>query len=132
MEVGNLKVINNNRLIKLFAVGVGNRSGSAVSKSKDISGFKVFRSNPLIYYPEGVYGSCFYFLAVYEDVDKYIGFLAEGAENLFILVLASFGVDGKKEPESFSLFWYSLREALNFLSENQNCFNLLYNSEKIL
>ena len=92
MEVGNLKVINYNRFIKLFAVGVCNRSGSAVSKSKDISGFKVFRRYPLIFYPEGMYGSCFYFLAVYEDVDKYIGLFAEGAEDFFVLAFACFGV----------------------------------------
>ena len=37
MELSNLEIIDNNRLIKLFAVGVCNRSSSAVSKSKDIT-----------------------------------------------------------------------------------------------
>ena len=32
MEVGNLKVIDYNRFVKLFAVGVGNRSSSTVSE----------------------------------------------------------------------------------------------------
>ena len=90
MEVGNLEVIYNNRFIKLFAVCVGNRSCCTVCKSKNIANFKILCRYPLIYYPEGMYGSCFYFLIVYEDVDKYIGFLAEGAENLFILTFARF------------------------------------------
>ena len=104
MEVRNLEVINYNRFIKLFAVGVGNRSSSTVSKSKDISGFKILCRYPLIFDPEGMYGSCFYFLAVYEDVDKYIGFLAEGAENLFILTLARFGVGRVNIVARFDLF----------------------------
>ena len=104
MEVGNLKVIDYNRFVKLFAVGVCNRSGSAVCKSKGISGFKILCRYPLIYYPEGMYGSCFYFLTVYEDVDKYIGFLAEGAENLFILTFARFGVGGVNKVACFDLF----------------------------
>ena len=90
MEIGNLEVINNNRLIKLLAVGVCNRGGSTVCKSKDIAGFKILCGYPLIYYPEGMYGSCFYFLSVYEDVDKYIGLFAEGTEDFFILILARF------------------------------------------
>ena len=104
MEIGNLEVINNNRFSKLFAVGVGNRSGSTVCKSKDIAGFKILCGYPLIYYPEGMYRGSFYLLAVYEDVDKYIGFLAEGAENLFILTFARFGVGGVNRVACFDLF----------------------------
>ena len=104
MEIGNLEVINYNRYIKLFAVGVCNRSCSTVSKSKDIAGFKILCRYPLIYYPEGMYGSCFYFFAVYEDVDKYIGFLAEGAEDFLILTFARFGVGGIYKVACFYLF----------------------------
>ena len=103
MELSNLKVIYNNRFIKLFAVGVGNRSCSAVSKSKDISGFKILRSNPLILNPEGMNGSCLYFLTVYEDVDKYIRFFAEGSEDFLILTFARFRIGGvNKVAESLS------------------------------
>ena len=104
MEIGNLKVIDYNRFVKLFAVGVCNRSGSAVCKSKGISGFKILCRYPLIYYPEGMYGSCFYFLTVYEDVDNYIGLFTEGAKDFFILVLARFGVGRVNIVACFDLF----------------------------
>ena len=104
MEISNLKVINNNRFSKLLTVGVGNKSGSTIGKSKDISCFNILCRYPLIYYPEGMYRSSFYLLAVYEDVDKYIGFLAEGAEDFLILTFARFGVGRVNIVARFDLF----------------------------
>ena len=49
-------------------------------------------------------GSSFNLFTVYEDVDKYIGFLAEGADNFLVLTFARFGVGGVNKVACLDLF----------------------------
>ncbi len=92
MEILDLKVVNNNRLIKKFCVCFRDNSCCAVGKSKDIALTKVFGTDPLIFYPERMIRCCFDLFAVYEDVDKYFRFSAEYSCDFFVPTLPRFGV----------------------------------------
>ena len=101
MEIRNLEVVNNNRLVELLTVNFSNSSCCAISKGKNITCFKVFCGNPLIYNPKRVNRSSLYFLTVYEDMNENICFFAESAENFLIFTFACFGIGGINKVACF-------------------------------
>ena len=118
MEILNLKVVNNYRLVKLFAIGFCNSCGRAVGKSKNIASFKILCSYPLIYYPERMYRRGFNLIIIDENMNKYIGFLTECSYYFLILTFIYFGTCGVNKVFCFissnfsrqvQLKWYIIK-----------------------
>ena len=92
MEIRNLKVINYNRLVKLFTIGFCNGCSRTVSKSKLITLTEIFCSYPFAVTPEWMYRRGFNLIIIDENMNKYIGFLTECSYYFLILALTCFGI----------------------------------------
>ncbi len=94
MEILNLKVVNKDRLIKLFNLNIGNFNLITVSGNKRITDFKITSRYPtLVLNIKRMVGSSVDNFAVESgNVQNFIGFLDPNVQNLFKLCFARFGV----------------------------------------